>query len=190
MDEDVGKRFEAYGWRTHAHRRSRSRANRKALDEASTSTTRPFLILARTHIGNGAPNKHDTHKVHGEPLGKEETEATKQALGWPLDKPFYVPDEVRALWDKRAEELQTVHAEWNAHEKSWLAGTREGGGHLCCDARKAVPADLLAQLAARRRPKTDATRASAGASRAAGGGAGAVAGRRRRRSGRLDQDAA
>ncbi|MCA1663745.1 MAG: transketolase, partial [Myxococcales bacterium] len=121
MDEDVGKRFEAYGWRTlhidgHDHVQIA-----KALDEAKAERERPFLILARTHIGNGAPHKHDTHKAHGEPLGPEETKATKEAAGWPLDKPFDVPPQVRALWDQRKAELQKLHAQWNEQEKKWLA---------------------------------------------------------------------
>ena len=55
-----------------------TRRSTTALDAAKAETERPFLILARTHIGNGAPHKHDTHKVHGEPLGNDETEATKR----------------------------------------------------------------------------------------------------------------
>src|SRR5262245_8316007 len=121
MDEDVGKRFEAYGWRTmHIDGHDHAQIE-KALDAAKNEHERPFLILARTHIGNGAPHKHDTHKVHGEPLGPDETKATKKALGWPLDKPFWVPDEVRALWKRRAEELGALHSDWKKHEKSWLA---------------------------------------------------------------------
>src|SRR5438105_9859812 len=120
MSEDVGKRFEAYGWRIlhidgHDHAQITA-----AYDQAIAEKDRPFLILARTHIGNGAPHKHDTHKVHGEPLGPEETKATKEANGWPLDKPFWVPDEVRALWQRRGEELGQLHAQWNDLEKKWL----------------------------------------------------------------------
>ena len=122
----------------------------KALDEAVTEHERPFLILARTHIGNGAPHKHDTHKVHGEPLGDEETKATKEALGWPLDKPFFVPDEVHALWDKRAAELGSARAS-GARTRRELArrARRRGRDSIARCARSACPADLLA--AARRR---------------------------------------
>src|SRR6185295_11294454 len=91
-----------------------------AFDEAIRETERPMLILCCTHIGHGAPNKHDTHKVHGEPLGKDETEATKRALGWPLDRPFYVPDDVRALFRRRAEELGREHEAWVKKEADWL----------------------------------------------------------------------
>jgi transketolase len=162
MDEDVGKRFEAYGWRTkhidgHDHAQIAA-----ALDEAIAETERPFLILCRTHIGHGAPHKHDTHKVHGEPLGKEETEATKRAAGWPLDKPFYIPDEVRALWKRRAEELGRVHEEWRAHDRAWQAAHPAEAKLYAAMRDKSVPQDLLAQLAAAAPKQTDATRSLAG----------------------------
>jgi transketolase len=162
MSEDVAKRFEAYGWRTkhiNGHDHAEITA---AFDEAIAEKQRPFLILARTHIGNGAPHKHDTHKVHGEPLGKEETEATKKALGWPLDKPFWVPDEVRALWRRRAEELTAVHEEWKKREKTWLSEHADLAATYRATLERAVPADLLSQLAAAAPTKTDATRSLAG----------------------------
>jgi len=163
MDEDVGKRFEAYGWRTlHIDGHDHAQIT-KALDEAKNEHERPFLILARTHIGNGAVNKHDTHKVHGEPLGPEETKATKQANGWPLDKPFFIPPEVQALWDKRKAELVKLHGEWNAHEKKWLADHANEAETYRAMREKRVPKDILAQLAAAAPAKTDATRSLAGA---------------------------
>jgi transketolase len=162
MDEDVAKRFEAYGWRTlhidgHDHVQIE-----KALDAAAAETERPFLILCRTHIGHGAPHKHDTHKVHGEPLGKDEAIATKKALGWPLDKPFYVPDDVRKLWNDRKTALDQVHAQWREHEQQWLAAHGAEAELYRALKDKKVPADLLAKLAAAAPAKTDATRSLAG----------------------------
>jgi transketolase len=162
MSENVQMRFDAYGWHTikidgHDHAQIE-----KALDEALATKDRPTLILARTHIGNGAPHKHDTHKVHGEPLGPEETKATKEANGWPLDKLFYVPDDVAALWKKRGDELQKVHAEWNAHEKAWLDANGDKAGLYRAMKDKVVPKDLLEQLDKAAPTKTDATRGLAG----------------------------
>jgi transketolase len=163
MDEDVAKRFEAYGWRTmHIDGHDHAQIE-KALDEASAETERPMLILCRTHIGNGAPHKHDTHKVHGEPLGPEEARATKLAADWPLDKPFYVPDEVRQLWSARAAELKKVHAQWNEHEQRWLAAHPTEATLYRAMQKKSVPSDILAQLEAAAPTKTDATRSLAGA---------------------------
>jgi transketolase len=163
MSEDVAKRFDGYGWRTlhidgHDHAQIAS-----ALDAALVERERPFLILCHTHIGNGAPNKHDTHKVHGEPLGKEETEATKRALGWPLDKPFWIPDEVQALWKHRADELGGVHQAWRAHEQRWLAEHPERAATYHALQNKSLPANLLEQLAAAAPTKADATRSLAAA---------------------------
>jgi transketolase len=163
MSEDVAKRFEAYGWRTQhidGHDHAQIEA---ALDAAVAEKERPFLILCRTHIGNGAPNKHDTHKVHGEPLGKDEALATRKALGWPTDKLFYVPDDVRALWNARKAELGKVHAQWKEHEKAWLSSHAKEAELYKALLDKKVPADILQQLAAAAPAKTDATRSLAGA---------------------------
>jgi transketolase len=162
MSEDVAKRFEAYGWRTlHIDGHDHAQIT-KAYDAAIEEKERPFLILARTHIGNGAPHKHDTHKVHGEPLGKEEAEATKKALGWPLDKPYWIPDAVAALWKERATEMARVHQNWSAHEKTWLEKNGDKAALYKAIQSKSVPADLLQQLAAAAPKATDATRSLAG----------------------------
>jgi transketolase len=162
MSEDVKKRFDAYGWLTisidgHDHEQIA-----KAYDEALAETKRPVLILARTHIGNGAPNKHDTHKVHGEPLGAKEMEATRKNLGWPLDKTFYVPDEVRALWQSRIEELKGVYNAWKKHEGEWKSANPEAAALYAKIHDKSIPADLLDQLAAAAPKELDATRSLAG----------------------------
>ena len=59
-------------------------------------TDRPTLIIVRTHIAPGSPNKQDTHEAHGSPLGEEEIRLTKEAYGWPSQEPFFVPDEALA----------------------------------------------------------------------------------------------
>ncbi len=94
MDEDVAKRYEAYGFRTkhvdgHDHAQIAAALD-EVVAESPNDAQKPWLILCRTHIGNGAPHKHDTNKVHGEPLGKEEMAATRKALNWP-DETFLGP---------------------------------------------------------------------------------------------------
>ncbi|MSP62310.1 MAG: transketolase [Myxococcales bacterium] len=163
MSEDVAQRFQAYGWRTLAIDGHDHAEIAAALDAACDEHDRPTLILCRTHIGNGAPNKHDTHKVHGEPLGKAETEATKRANGWPVDSPFHVPDEVRALWAGRAEELVQMHQEWRTHETRWIASHPNLVDLYRALSSKSAPKDLLAQLAAAAPAELDATRGLAGA---------------------------
>ncbi len=95
--EDVGKRFEAYGWNVL---RAPDGADLAWLEgaaaEARAETRRPTLLVHRTHIGFGSPHKQDSPKAHGEPLGAAEIVLTKQAYGWPADASFLVPEDVRA----------------------------------------------------------------------------------------------
>jgi transketolase len=165
MSEDVAERFTAYGWRTVTINGHDHAEIEKALDDVVAmppfEAERPTLILCRTHIGHGAPNKHDTHKVHGEPLGKAETEAAKKAAGWPVDEPFHIPGDVKALWMRRAEELSQVHEAWRAHERDWIAKNPDKSPLYSALRDRAMPADLLGQLAAAAPKDTDATRSLA-----------------------------
>lgn len=111
--EDVLARFAAYGWRTTRVDGHDQQAVAAALDEAQRTTDRPWLIACRTIIGKGSPHKADTAGVHGSPLGVEELEATKKAMGWPLD-PFLVPDAVRTRWAQRREEWKSARAAWDS----------------------------------------------------------------------------
>jgi transketolase len=93
--EDRAKRFEAYGWHTLTIEDGNDLvAIDQALQAAREETERPSLILIRTHLGYGSPNKQDTYEAHGSPLGEEEVKLTKENLGWPVEPPFYVPHEV------------------------------------------------------------------------------------------------
>ena len=98
--EDVGARFEAYGWHVQQIDGHDPAAVDAALTVARAVEDRPSLIVARTHIGYGSPHKQDTWHAHGEPLGVEEVRLTKRALGWPEDRRFYVPED--ALREFRA----------------------------------------------------------------------------------------
>jgi transketolase len=163
MDEDVGARFLAYGWKVQTIDGHDHDAIAAALTEARKETERPRLIVCRTHIGHGAPNKHDTHKVHGEPLGKEEAEATRKALGWPLDKTFFVPDEVRGLWEARRAELAQVRDAWLDKEREWLQANADKADAYRAWREGRMPANLVDELVKAAPEKTDATRSLAGA---------------------------
>jgi transketolase len=109
--EDRAMRFAAYGWHTQTVEDGNDLAGiDRALRAAQTEKERPSLILVRTHLGYGSPHKQDTFEAHGSPLGENEVTLTKQALGWPVDPPFYVPDRALAHFrvamelGKRAEE--------------------------------------------------------------------------------------
>ncbi len=112
--EDVEKRFEAYHW--HVQRVADGndlQAIEKAIDAAKEVTDKPSIIAVRTIIGYGSP-KAGTSKAHGEPLGPEDTIKTKEKLGWPADKSFYVPEEAAKNWAQAKERGAKVENDWNA----------------------------------------------------------------------------
>lgn len=112
--DNVAMRFEAYGWYTQRIDGHDRAAVSLAIQRAKDVNDRPTIIIARTHIANGAPNKHDTAGAHGEPLGADEIKAAKELVGWPVEPTFYVPDEVRGLFAKRAADLAAEYDQWNA----------------------------------------------------------------------------
>jgi transketolase len=111
--EDVGKRFEAYGWHVQDVGEDLSvETLERAAEEAKSVEDRPSLVIVRSHIGYGAPNKQDTYQAHGSPLGEDEVKATKEVYGWPADKTFYVPDEAREPFKEAAERGRKLVDEW------------------------------------------------------------------------------
>jgi len=145
--EDVGKRYEAYGWRVlHVEDGDTNlEAIDAALSQATSQTDRPVLIRFRTTIGYGSPHKAGTSKAHGSPLGVEEVALTKKALGWEWTEPFFEPPEAlahfrsavergvhsQAQWERRfadyAKAFPDLAAEWRLERKGdlppgWDAG--------------------------------------------------------------------
>ena len=113
--EDVAGRFEAYGW--HVARVEDANdlgAVDAAIEAAKAEAERPSLIVVQSHIGYGSPNKQDTAAAHGAPLGEEEVRLTKEALGWPPEKTFYVPDAVREHMREAVEAGAAQKQEWDA----------------------------------------------------------------------------
>lgn len=112
--EDVAARFVAYGWHVQAIDGHDMSAVEAALFAAREETTRPSLVVARTHIGYGSPGRQDTAKAHGEPLGEEEIRRTKEGYGWPPEARFHVPEEVRARFRESATKGAAQEAGWQA----------------------------------------------------------------------------
>ena len=111
--DDAGKRFEAYGWHVlHVADVNDLEAVDAAIETAKAEAGRPTMIVCRTHIGFGSPNKQDTAKAHGEALGVEEIKLTKKNLGWPSEEPFFVPEESLAHWRKVREKGAAEHDAW------------------------------------------------------------------------------
>lgn len=112
--EDVGKRFEAYGWQILRVADSEDiDALEKAIEEAKADTEHPSLIIVRTHIGYGSP-KQDNASCHGEPLGAEGVAKTKEAADWPVGQSFYVPVTVRKHFDDKLAACAEKQAAWEA----------------------------------------------------------------------------
>ncbi len=112
--EDVGKRFEAYGWQVLRVADSEDiDALEKAIEEAKADTEHPSLIIVRTHIGYGSP-KQDNASCHGEPLGAEGVAKTKEAADWPVGQSFYVPVTVRKHFDDKLAACAEKQAAWEA----------------------------------------------------------------------------
>ncbi len=114
FSEDVGQRYEAYGWHVVNVGEDLSvdrleEATRGAMEVED----RPSLIILRSHIGYGSPNKQDTSSAHGSPLGEEEVRLTKEAYGWDPDKQFYVPEEALSHFRQCCERGQELESEWS-----------------------------------------------------------------------------
>ena len=113
--EDVGKRFESYGWHVqHVPDGNDLAAIDAALSVAKDETSRPSLVAVRTIIGYGAPHKQGTYNTHGSPLGAEELRAAKEKLGWPLEPAFFIPGDVSKHFRKALAEGEAQEAEWEA----------------------------------------------------------------------------
>jgi transketolase len=113
--EDCAQRFAAYGWHTQSIEDGNDlEAIDGALRAARQETTRPSLILVRTHIGYGSPHKQDTFAAHGAPLGEEEVKLTKQQLAWPVEPLFHVPQEAAQHFRQAIDRGQQAEAAWNA----------------------------------------------------------------------------
>ncbi|MBI3790075.1 MAG: transketolase [Gemmatimonadetes bacterium] len=113
--DDQGARFAALGWQVlRLDDVNDLAAIDRVIAEAKADESRPTLVVTRTHIGYGSPNKQDTAKAHGEPLGKDEIVLTKQAYGWPSTEPFFVPAEALAHMREARARGTALHDQWSA----------------------------------------------------------------------------
>ena len=112
--EDVGARFEAYGWHVQHVEDGNDLAAIDAAIEAAKADDRPSLIAVHTVIGYGSPNKAGSQKSHGAPLGPDEVRLTKEAYGWDPDRSFHVPEEAGELFRRAVPAGKALVAEWEA----------------------------------------------------------------------------
>ena len=112
--EDVRKRFNAYGWHTQSVEDGNDlMAIERAIKIAQRHKEEPSLILINTHIGYGSPDKQDSFKAHGEPLGLEEVKKTKENLGWPLGPEFDVPEVALSHFREAVEKGKQAEVKWD-----------------------------------------------------------------------------
>lgn len=112
--EDVEKRFEAYGWQVIKINGHDYEQIREAIKEAKSEKSKPSIIICETVIGFGSPNRAGTSKAHGEPFPSEEIALTKEKLGLPIDKSFFVPEEIVNLRKITREKGKEIQNQWNA----------------------------------------------------------------------------
>ena len=161
--DDVCKRMEGYHWNVLEVDGYDHAQIEKALSAATREKERPTFIIAHTHIGKGAPHAQDTAKAHGEPLGVEELQLAKQALGIPLEPEFYVPDEVRAIFARKREEWASREKAWNDLFAEYCRKYPELGAEFERQLRRELPADLESYVPTFDVSKPLATRAASGA---------------------------
>lgn len=120
--EDVAARYESYGW--HIQRVDDGNdveAIEHAIEAAKAVTDKPSLILVRTVLGYGSPNKAGTHDAHGSPLGADEVRATKENLGWDPDAEFLIEDDVLAHWRDAVDNGKAAEADWQQRWQAYQA---------------------------------------------------------------------
>ena len=128
--EDTRKRFEAYGWQVleiDGHDYDQINA---AIAEAKKEKSKPSIIICKTIIGLGSPNRAGTSKAHGEPFPAEEIELMKEKLGLPKDKSFFVPDEISDLRAKTQEKGQNLENKWNELWENYKNKNQEAAKEL------------------------------------------------------------
>lgn len=142
--DDTPKRFEAYGWHVIADVDGHDEAAlQKAVEFAKAMTDKPTLICCKTTIGFGSPNKGGSHSCHGAPLGQEEINLTKAALGWDHEA-FDVPADIYAGWDAK-EKGAAAEAAWNDKFAAYKAANPE----LAAEYERRMAGDLPADWAAK-----------------------------------------
>ncbi len=138
FSEDRAERFRAYGWQTITVDDGNDLAQiDAAIQKARDETDKPSMILVRTHLGYGSPEQ-DSFKAHGSPLGVENVAKTKEKLGWPADKTFFVPDEAAEHFHASVDNGKKAQDDWNARLDAYQKAFSDEAQELA-DRRAAKP---------------------------------------------------
>ncbi|MDQ5857507.1 MAG: transketolase [Acidobacteriota bacterium] len=162
--EDVGKRYEAYGWQVLRVEEGNTDLDGidRALAEAQRETRRPTLIIVRTTIGYGSPNKAGTAEAHGSPLGPEEVVLTKRALGWEHEEPFFVPEDALAHFREAVDRGARSQSDWAERFDAWGAEYPDLAREWRLAAEGKLPDGWDADLPGWKAGEKEATRVAAG----------------------------
>jgi transketolase len=145
--DDVARRFESYGWNVQRVADGNDlEALESAIQDALESSAQPSLVIVRTHIAWGSPNKQDTPEAHGAPLGEDEVRLTKENLGWPIPEPFALPEEASAAWLQCRERGAQMQAEWEARWRAFQAAHPDAARELERRLRGELPTGWEAAL--------------------------------------------
>lgn len=160
--DDVKKRFQGYNWNVieiDAHDFARIE---KAMLKAKREKNRPSIVICRSHIAHGSPNKHDTASAHGEPLGEDEVKAAKRNIGLPETEQFHVPARVRELFESRLKRMTRLAAKWEKMRKDYALAHPEPARALENFLNQRLPDNLEASLPKFDVQKPIATRSASG----------------------------
>ena len=147
FSEDIGQRFASYGWQVLSVDGHDREAVSGAIRQSQAVKDRPAIIICRTHIAYGSPNKQDTAKAHGEPLGPDEVRLTKEAMSWPASAQFLIPDKVLAHFRTALDRGSEEEGQWaalfaryeDAHPDLAAEWKRRMAGELPAGWQDAVP---------------------------------------------------
>ena len=147
LSDDAAQRFAAYGWQVlHISDVNDLTEIDSAISLAKGEHGRPTMIITRTVIGFGSPNRAGTAKAHGEPLGVEEVIRSKDALGWISHEPFFVPGEARAHWTTMVAERAVTHAEWETRFAAFSASNAAAAAEFTRRMNGDLPANWESSL--------------------------------------------
>lgn len=145
--EDVAKRFESYGWQVLGPIAGNDiDALDRAIQEAKLDHRRPTMIIAHTNIGFGSPNRQDTSKAHGAPLGKDEMKLTKEKLGWPLEPMFHLPEEALDVFRRAGKRGAEFYEEWHTRMDQYAKSYPEDAATLSLAIEGKLPVGWDADL--------------------------------------------
>ena len=144
--DDTPKRFESYGWQVISVDGHNPEEIKAAIISAKAETTKPTMICCKTIIGFGSPAKQGTHDCHGAPLGHDEIEATRKALGW-SHAPFEIPADVYAGWDNK-EQGQAAEQSWDEKFAAYAAAYPELASEYKRRVNNELPAEWEAKSSA------------------------------------------